>query len=377
MHEVVFDRCRGLQFFTAISPEAQKDLIDAGRWFSLPGGARLFEMGDEPADLFVVLAGRLIVVRERDGADDIVGYVRAGEPLGERALLAGDRHTASAYALRDTELLAVPRAAAQRLMHTHADLASLVARILARRVRHGGGHEARGAPRVFALVAASPSVDVDAAAAALAEGIERCGRRAVVRDSDDLEAAGRFEADERAGAVVLTPCRVGDNALYRFALRHADRFLVFTRRDSRPPTPFPLAVPEGAAARRFRLVDLVVLQEGQDDGSTTRWPRPRTRRGFSVGAARRMSRGSRARCRVGRWGLFSPAAARGPTPIWAQCAPFENAACRSISPLARLWGRSWRPASPWGGATKRASGGSARRLSKATPSGIMSCRWWP
>ncbi|MCK5746083.1 MAG: patatin-like phospholipase family protein, partial [Oricola sp.] len=80
-----------------------------------------------------------------------------------------------------------------------------------------------------------------------------------------------FDLVENAHDVVLLAARVDHSPWYRFVLRHADRFLVMARRDSRPSKPFPLTADDGARARKFRLVDLVMLHEGAHSGRTAEW----------------------------------------------------------------------------------------------------------
>ncbi|HEX6867104.1 MAG TPA: cyclic nucleotide-binding domain-containing protein, partial [Caulobacteraceae bacterium] len=82
----------------------------SARLFTLPGGATLYRAG-EPADtLYFLVAGRLGAFRREEGQEQhFLGIIRPGEPAGEMALIAGTPHSASLVALRDSELLALPR----------------------------------------------------------------------------------------------------------------------------------------------------------------------------------------------------------------------------------------------------------------------------
>src|SRR5690606_4494706 len=82
---------------------------------------------------------------------------------------------------------------------------------------------------------------------------------------------GVFDDIEAAHDVLILTARVGASYAYRFALRHADRFFVFARQDARPPRPFPLTITDDAPARKFRLVDIVMLHEGMKSGSVADW----------------------------------------------------------------------------------------------------------
>ena len=266
------ERLRGYPFFRALDEHSVRRFAERGSWFSLAGGSELFRQGSHSRTLFFVLSGRLIVVRNKGESEEVVGYVRAGEPLGEMSLLSGEPHSASVHALRDTELVSLPADEVDDIMERDADLAILLARAVLTRARHPYASYLRSAPRVFALIASSPSIDIDGRARDIARAVERLGLRARrLGEADGDQSAGAFEAIEGSCDVVLLAVRVGDTFAYRFALRHADRFFVFARRDARPVRPFPLSLDEKSAARKFRLVDLVMLGEGARASSVRDW----------------------------------------------------------------------------------------------------------
>lgn len=280
----IIDRLNEEGFAAAYDKATLREMARVGQQVSLAGGHALFERGDTPDALYLVLSGRLIVVRgqragtipaddthtdniphdEAPARDEVIGYVRAGELVGEMALLAGDTHSASVYALRDSDLLRIPREAFEDLFDDHADFAGALARAILKRSRSPHESMSAAAPRVFALIAPSPSIDIDAIAHELAREIAGLGSPVTILDQDDPAPAHmRCDIAEETHDVVLIAARVGDNAWYRFALRHADRFFVFARRDAYPPSPLPLATSAHSPARRFRLVDLVMIDEGR------------------------------------------------------------------------------------------------------------------
>ncbi|MDZ7629150.1 MAG: patatin-like phospholipase family protein [Parvularculaceae bacterium] len=265
------ERCRELASFDLFSDGSLAMLLERSRWFSLPGGSQLFQQGDEPDGVYFVMSGRLIVVRRDTFGDEVVGYVRAGDPVGEMSLLAGEPRSASAYALRDTEVIAVDKAEAEWLLDNCADFSHALAKSIVSRARHPASSFLRARPRVFALIGSSPSIDIEQRAKALARVIERYGKKTALIEAPDRLADGEFEDIECAHDVTLLTARVGDSFDYRFALRHADRFLVFARQDARPPRPFPLTLTEESPARKFRLVDVAMLHEGAKSGSVADW----------------------------------------------------------------------------------------------------------
>src|SRR5690606_19138065 len=75
------------------------------RYFGLPGGWKLFDIGEPSDTIYFVISGSLGAFRRtQDGKLELVGHIRAGEPVGEMSMIAGEAHEHAVYALRDTEL---------------------------------------------------------------------------------------------------------------------------------------------------------------------------------------------------------------------------------------------------------------------------------
>lgn len=266
-----FDRCRELSFFSVFDDDSLAAVIARARWFTLIGGDELFRQDDPSDAVYFVLSGRLIIVRRSEAGEEVVAYIGGGEPVGEMSLLAGERHSASAFALRDSEVLAVDRADADWLLENIADFPRALAASIVTRARRPNDSFKRASPRVFALIGSSPSIDIEAHARDLARLIKRYGRRvALVADPEGLKE-GEFEDIENANDAVVLTARVGASPAFLFSLRHADRFFVFARQDARPPRPFPLTASEDSPVRKFRLVDFVMLHEGLKSGTVTEW----------------------------------------------------------------------------------------------------------
>ena len=88
-------------------------------WFTLTVGERLFSANDPSDTLYVVRSGRLGVFRKEEGREtEFIGVVSAGQPVGEMSLLAGTPHTSTVVALRDSEILSLPREAFLKAAHS-------------------------------------------------------------------------------------------------------------------------------------------------------------------------------------------------------------------------------------------------------------------
>jgi len=293
--QAVKERLTEFSLFSGLNEAALNAIVAHGLWFSLAGGWELFTEGADSRALHVNLSGRLIVVRKGPEGEEVVGYIRAGEPVGEMSLLSGEPHSASVYALRDAEILSILREDVQTLLRGHGEFAQRLARVMLARARHPTASFQQSAPRVFALIATSRSINIDRHAGDLAERIARYGVNATVMPcSEEAPDSRAFDHIEDRHDVVLLAARAGDSAWYRFVIRHADRFLVFARRDAKPPRPFPMAMDAGERARKFRLVDLIMVHEGVPACPVTQWA-------DAVGATRIVNwRGQRGSDRIAR-----------------------------------------------------------------------------
>jgi NTE family protein len=229
--------------------------------FTLPGGRTLFAAGEEADKLFFVRTGRLGVVRREEGHDQqFLGVIKPGEPVGEMAMIAGSPHSATAVALRDSEILSLPREIFMAETRRRPDLMTELARLMVMRVREAGARTAAGDPTVFGFVGVAGGFDVRA----LVERIERkmiaFGQSVAVVGS---EAAGAptewFSAVEQRHDYVVYVAQHYETAWAEQCGRQVDRLFLVGRGDAPPP-----ARPSAFAAeamRQHRLMDLILLHE--------------------------------------------------------------------------------------------------------------------
>src|SRR5471030_2392343 len=185
-------------------PSVLAALMEAGgpdvQSFALPGGATLFEAGETTGMLYVVRAGRLAAFQHEKGDEPRwLGVIGPGEPIGEIALLADTPHTATVVALRDCELLAMPRAAFRAVFEAHPALVLEMARTLIRRSR-GETRISRHA-RVFGFVGLGPDAQVRVMVEALAAEIARLGSTTIILGASQIErSTGWFSQVEEEHA---------------------------------------------------------------------------------------------------------------------------------------------------------------------------------
>ncbi|MDZ4761258.1 MAG: patatin-like phospholipase family protein [Alphaproteobacteria bacterium] len=240
---------------------AEKDT----RYFGLPGGWKLFDVGDPSDSIYFVLSGSLGAFRvSPTGKMELMGHIRAGEPVGEMSMIAGEEHEHAVFALRDTELISMSRAGFMQLVRSDPDILERLTRVIMVRMRQARKKTGRSAePRVFGLLATSPTIDLKLRAKTLSLALQTMGLRvAVVGEEAVGMPAGYFDELETRNDIVLFIATIGDTPWYRLTQRHADRIWLFARADARPST--PLLPDDPSPARQFRLVDVVLLHHGNE-----------------------------------------------------------------------------------------------------------------
>lgn len=239
-------------------------------WFSLPGGAALFHAEEPTETLYFLVSGALAAFRlGRNGETRLLGYVRPGEPVGEMAMISGEPHTGSVYAIRDCQLIGIPRALFSQIVHAHPALMARLARLALARSRERASTRRRSEPRVYALIATSPTIDLRLRARTLADQLVKLGKRVKVVEAEEGERLGPagFDALERDHDVVFLAAPIGDSNWFRICLRQADRIWVLARADARPS--IPLLPDDPSPARKFRFVDVILLHHGGDRESAS------------------------------------------------------------------------------------------------------------
>ncbi len=253
-----------MPLFAGLDASSLSDLADAMNWLALPGGATLFEQGEESDSLYVLLYGRLAAVRvSLDGSKRTLGCVAPGECVGEIGLITGDVRSAGVFALRDCELLRLPRPAFEKLVAMHPAAMLGMARIALR--RNGPNLGAPAIPRCFVLLPAQPGVDLGAFARRLAGALGADPELALVTEAQGrYRDAGWFNARE-AHSPTLIYLGEGDADWQKRCMRQCDCMLVVGEGLAKPQLPPPDANPHVP-------LHLVLLQYGEPmPGSTLAW----------------------------------------------------------------------------------------------------------
>jgi CRP/FNR family transcriptional regulator len=103
---------------------------------SFPAGTRVFHEGDSSDACYIVRSGSFRVTREHsDGRAITLATLGPGEVFGELAMLDRDTRSASAEALTDGELLALPAKDVLALLNRHPEISTKLVRALVSRLR--------------------------------------------------------------------------------------------------------------------------------------------------------------------------------------------------------------------------------------------------
>jgi len=229
-------------------------------WFSLPGGAPLYEAGDAADTFYLVRAGRLGAFRREEGHEpQFLGVIRPGEPAGEMALIAGGPHTATVAALRDSEILALGRDEFFRAVETDPRVMTELARLMILRTRQSA-QGVVGEPSVFGFIAVAASLEARPLVADLAARIGRLGHRVTVVGAEALLAPTEwFSNVERDHDFVLYVAEADEASWKSLVSRQGDRLFRIARGgEPPPPTHDPY---QGEPLQSQQLVDLVLVHE--------------------------------------------------------------------------------------------------------------------
>lgn len=259
-----------LPMFRGLDRETLAAIAAELEWVSVPGGATLFEAGEAPDSMYIVIAGCLGAYAPADGAR-LLSRIPAGETVGEMGLLSGHARTASVRALRDSDLARLPRESFDRVIVRHPAAMLRLAQLVVERLE-SADRPARGiSSRTYALLPQSVEVDAGGFATELVAALSALGRTELVwsvRGADHSSAW--FHRIESANDFVVYVADPEPTTWTRLCMRQADSLLLLARAEAEAaPWPvMPGSGPGGAAARS----DLVLVHDGVVlAGAAARW----------------------------------------------------------------------------------------------------------
>jgi NTE family protein len=257
------------------------------RWVHVKSGEVLFRQGDSRQTVYIVVSGRLRVLREDElGETHVLGDMRRGETVGEMALITGEPRTATIVAVRDSVLVSLSRSGYEEVIGSYPLVSMRVAQFIIERIRPTLSKQRSWArPSTVALVPATAGVGSAAFVDRLMPCLQRHGTvawldAAAARHAlgagvlaqppgDNAEAADtvsrwidRMEADH--DMVVL----VGEEAKTpwsEYCARHADEVMFLADATAADRKLLDKAMPDQAGIGTMRHRTLVVVHPARTD----------------------------------------------------------------------------------------------------------------
>jgi len=225
-------------------------------WFALTGGEVLFQAGEEADSLYLVRSGRLGVFRHEQGhPPQFLGVVKPGEPVGEMALIAGTLHSASVVALRDSEILALPREDFFEAVRTRPEVMIELSRLMLQRVRERAPGVTEPTVFGFISVRARP---IRAFVERIASAIEAMGFSCQIIDHSALSSVSDwFSRMEDTHDFVLYVAELDEPSWANLCARQVDRLVVVGDALTAPPKVIPAMNAHGLQ----QFTDLILLRD--------------------------------------------------------------------------------------------------------------------
>ncbi|MEO6569971.1 MAG: Crp/Fnr family transcriptional regulator [Ilumatobacteraceae bacterium] len=131
------ERLSRTSFFADAVPSMLVRVAESGRECQLTRGDVLFEEGDPPDALYLVLRGRIAMAMSSpvDRRESVVALMEPGDLFGEFGLIDDGPRSAMARALESSTVLEVPFEPVRELFHEDPRLLWNVTRLLAHRLR--------------------------------------------------------------------------------------------------------------------------------------------------------------------------------------------------------------------------------------------------
>ena len=124
-------------FFADARPDALRRIADAGTELHLIRGDVLFNEGDPPESLYLVLRGRIAIALANpiDRRESVVALMEENDLFGEMGMLDDGPRSAMARALEPTTVLSIPYEQVTAMFDENPRLLWNVVRMLAQRIR--------------------------------------------------------------------------------------------------------------------------------------------------------------------------------------------------------------------------------------------------
>jgi NTE family protein len=242
----------------------QDEVQEHSVWFSLPGGQTLFFAGDRSDQLYFLRAGRLGAFRREQGQEvQFLGVIRPGEPAGEMSLIADAPHSADVVALRDSEIIAVPKEIFLEACEADTGVMIELAKLMMLRSRQAATRGGVGEPTVFGFVTLGQPGALRPLVERISREIAKLDYSVTVLGAEAQTAPTEwFSEVERTHDFVLYIAEAGDGGWRNVVARQVDRLFRVGRGDKHPPKP-AIVAEMVSPLQAQALVDLILVHPAE------------------------------------------------------------------------------------------------------------------
>ena len=264
-----------LPLFTGLDSEILTAIAREVEWMSLPGGASLFDVGEPPDAMYVVLSGCLGVYSSKpNDRRRFMGRIVAGDTAGEMGLISGRPRTGTVIALRDSELARLSRDAFDRVFRRHPEAMLRIAQLTVNRLENSQARTRGGlqGARTFTILPQNFDVDAAGFASELVKALSRVGRTELVWSvRGAMHTSHWFHRIESSNDFVVYVADPTAGAWSSLCVRQADALMLLVRADS-PPGPWAVLAASRDSNTAPQRAELVLIHDGAiAPGVAARW----------------------------------------------------------------------------------------------------------
>jgi NTE family protein len=250
--------------FRPIGDELLSKIEPMLEWFGIAAGMVLFREGDPAPDAYVVISGRLGVFVTAKAEMIPIAQILPGEIVGEMSLISREPRSATVLALRDSEVVRLPREAAARLMDASPQVALFVMRLLAARLRERTRTRLlRETIDSIAIISLTEPLADPSFTDRLTEAFRQTGREIAVADNPESEPQPDWLGSTSARRRLLIYIAGRDLPSWaRRCIRQSDRVVFVANAAAGPVSARVWAI--DYAATLHRAADLVLINGTAD-----------------------------------------------------------------------------------------------------------------
>ncbi|TGL63940.1 alpha/beta hydrolase [Leptospira ognonensis] len=250
-----------------------REMMDCTVREYLPSGSVLFSEGDLGMDLYILAQGRLRYEKTSpDGKTDL-GEFQKLDILGELSLFTGEPRSATVVAIRDSEIIRVPRDLALNILTNHPQALLQVTRIIAERLARARNRDQnqRVNSSSFCFIPTSPDMNLDELIQAVELSAGQFGNYKIITSKDfydqfpnlgedtDLEhnILDWFQKLENNHQNIFYVGTYEEAACSKRFVRQSDR-VILVQDSSLPPNKSPMEAYLDKTRQKNRNIDLLL-----------------------------------------------------------------------------------------------------------------------